>query len=219
MIFIPNGVILFIVLYVYVYNYVIKVWYLFIVCWLLCMYILVCIMQIYNNIAGKPNGRKNLDFDVKLFLCFGIHLNNHGMVRSWIYQVLTILPALVISTTFYYFDNPTYELECGYNSNETGVFCNIENTDCCKVEGHTSFFGYINYLVSSMIAGYGIVRYMSIFILDSDKEAMRGAVISGDLWKLKRDFDKKFAKIKTALNIESSSEDIEKSSEDSEDNC
>jgi len=113
-------------------------------------------------------------FVKRVFAIFGVYfLNDKGLGQlGWSKYPAAFLPSIVAGYVFSYGIGAgfNYQLDCDIVSLGPKSFC-LQNGECCDVvDVRSNLFHFIPNLAGSVVAGYGVVRYLTLFLLGCEHQ-------------------------------------------------
>merc|ERR1740123_1190390 len=107
-------------------------------------------------------------------LPFGVEANDTGDSYMFLFPLIATAPALVGGYIANFILAPSYTLECDIAYNVISEIC--EDGVCClTVSSHEDLITFAPKLASSILAGWGIVKYLTMFLI-----AYSGEVVVDD---------------------------------------
>jgi len=114
------------------------------------------------------------EFVKRVFSIFGVYfLNDQGLGDlGWAKYPASFLPAIVAGYMYFYSTGGgyNYHLDCEIESLSSNSIC-LQNGECCEVvDARANLFHFIPNLAGSFVAGYGVVRYLTLFVLGCEHD-------------------------------------------------
>lgn len=131
----------------------------------------IALIYIANEVWNSRYEEHNETFVGVLLLPFGVKAKDTGDSFMFLVPLVSTAPALVGGYIANFILAPSYTLECDIAYNVISEIC--EDGVCClTVSSHEDLITFAPKLASSILAGWGIVKYLAMFLIKYSGEVV-----------------------------------------------